>query len=358
MDDGTAKAWNQLLSIAIGVGPQTEDMARVRAFWKDWARKAGGSFGLMEHALARAESSDLFEVEKARLAVQIATGAQGLAPADRARAWHRLRRVLESGDAPQRDRVSVWLRPLVLIAARDKSDKLQQEALSLLLGLSRSQDPEVRKWAVCQFGDLPAAMRPGSAGRDHLDRLIADGQAPPGERAHAAWSLRRAAAEERRSAERLIAFAEALQHMPESRVKAAKRTTFIGMAAAALREASGKPLDSTDPSGWRKALKDWLARLPDKAEPAPQPLRPLEPPPTPPPPARKGRLAPRRTPPADAPSAPTSLGTARESTLPLAAPEPAGRARPWLLPAALLAALGGAALAYWLLFASRRAAKR
>lgn len=359
VDDGTAKAWNELLSTAIGVGPQTEDMAGIRVFWKDWAKKAGEDFGLVDHALARAESSsDLFQAERARLAVQIVTAAQGLAPADRARTWHRLRSILESGDAPQRDRVSVWLRPLVLIGAQDKSDNLQQEALSLLLGLSRSEDPEVRKWALWQFGDLPAAMRPGSAGRDHLNRVIADTQALPGERVHAAWSFRRAAAKERRVAERLIALGEALQHLPHSRVKAAERITFIGMVSAALSEASGKPLDSTDPSGWRKALKNWLAKLPEHAEPVPEARRRIEPRPTPPAPPLSRRVAPRRTPPADTPSGATSLGTARGSPPPLAAPVPAGRARPWLVPAVLLVALCGAALAYWLLLANRRAGKR
>jgi hypothetical protein len=87
-----------------------------------------------------------------------------------------------------------------------------------------------------------------------------DPQAPPSERALAAWSLREAAGRNPALARKMLALGEEFLALPDPNFDQMSRSHCIGQVAGALRAASGKPL-SLEPSEWPAALRDWLDQI-------------------------------------------------------------------------------------------------
>ncbi len=264
-DEPAARASAQLLRDILAIDPEDQDLGAVRAFWSDWARKAGEKFDLARYALARAadRSKDLTREDRWFLGKQVLYASEDLPPEAREAAWQGLRKLFEqeAGLRPSSGLASAWLGPMIRMAGREKDEKLRDRAAAYLLQLTRSGDPELRHSALSLFGYLPGATRPGTAARALLDQVLGDEAASPEERARAAWALRDAVKTDRALAERLIALAQTFEGLPDDRFQGMTRTRCIGLICGALSEASGRGL-GLDPYPWRSFLKEWLEKLP------------------------------------------------------------------------------------------------
>jgi hypothetical protein len=127
----------------------------------------------------------------------------------------------------------------------------------MLLKMAQEKDPVLRQWALGQIGNLPGSTEKATASREILENAFNDPKESPGDRAMAAWSLRKAAKGNPELIEQMVSTAEVFQRLPQAEFKTETRTRCIGLVCGALGEATGRDLP-LDPKGWRKALADFM----------------------------------------------------------------------------------------------------
>ena len=247
-----------ILQRVLGIGPDTNDPPTTQAFWKNWVRVNADGFNLTWYALKRAApSQELALSTRQFLGRQVMFSSRQLPEEELPKVWAALRKIFDEDKSGDSERCSAWLYPLVMIAARDETGTLDSQAVSMLLAMSKSNSPVLREWALGQIGNLPNATKKGSSTRQALEAALRDAKRSPGERASAAWSLRRALKGNPNLIEELVALAEGFQGLPDGAFSRISRSRCIGLVCGALAEATGKYL-SLDPSEWRKALADFL----------------------------------------------------------------------------------------------------
>jgi len=258
VDETTARAIAGLLKIVLATGPESDDVSRIRALWAEWAEKAGKDFDLTNYLLARADNDRRLSLDQKRfLGWQVLNASRELPLAGREEAWRRLRKVFEDDSSPAGLRAMAWYKTLIHMAEREKGSPIRAEALSLLIKLTRSEEPEIRAFSLSLFGEMEGTMAPGSEPRLILQRALQDSKATPEERALAAWSLRKALKSDPALIEQMVKLAEYFHALPESEFKFMAQGHCIGQIAGAFSQALDVRL-GPDPSEWRKPLADLL----------------------------------------------------------------------------------------------------
>ncbi len=259
-DDATARAIARLLEMVLGTGPESDEVSRIKAFWAEWAEKAGKGFDLTNYLLARADSDRGLSLnQKHFLGWQVLYASRELPLDGREKAWRRLRKIFEDDPSAVPLRVRAWYKTLIHMAERERGSPIRAEALSLLIKLTQDQEPEMRAFSLSLFGEMEGTMAPGSEPRLILQRALQDSKATPEERALAAWSLRKALKGAPALVEQMVKLGEYLQACPESAFKFMAQGHCIGQIAGAVSQALDIRL-GPDTSEWRKALADFLPR--------------------------------------------------------------------------------------------------
>jgi len=257
-DETAARAIAGLLKTVLIMGPESDDVSRIKAFWAEWAQTVGKGFDLTNYLLARADSDrGLSPQSKFFLGWQVLYASRELPLDGREKAWRRLRKVFEDDPSAAGLRVRAWYKTLIHMAEREKGSPIRAEALSFLIKLTQSQEPEIRAFSLSLFGEMEGTMASGSEPRLILQQALLDSKATPEERALAAWSLRKALKGDPALIEQMVKLGEYFHGLPESKFRFMAQGHCIGQIAGAFSQALNIKL-GTDPSEWRKALADLL----------------------------------------------------------------------------------------------------